>query len=90
MVILGLLFIYDAMRLAHRIVGPLYRFRKTIQAINAGEELDLMALRKDDFLQDMKDDFNEMLKVLEQRGAVVLKRTEAEQHRNQVLPAQHR
>ena len=36
---LGLLFIYDAVKLTHRIVGPLYRFRKTIQAVTAGEEI---------------------------------------------------
>ncbi len=30
-------------------------------------------LRKDDFLHELKDEFNEALKVLEQRGAVTLK-----------------
>ena len=37
-VFLGLLFIVDAVKTTHRLVGPLYRFRKTIQAITAGEE----------------------------------------------------
>jgi nitrogen fixation/metabolism regulation signal transduction histidine kinase len=76
-VLLGLLFIYDAVAFAHRVVGPIYRFRKTIQAVTAGEELDLINLRKGDFLMDMKDDVNAMLKALEQRGAVVLKKREA-------------
>src|SRR5262245_40909015 len=31
--------IYDAIKFAHRLVGPLYRFRRTIQAIAAGEEI---------------------------------------------------
>jgi hypothetical protein len=73
----GLVFTYDAMRFSHRLVGPLYRFRKTIQAIAAGEQVDLLTLRKGDFLQDMKDDFNEMLKVLEQRGVAIVKPKEA-------------
>jgi hypothetical protein len=70
--ILGLLFIYDAIRLSHRLVGPLYRFRKTIQAITAGDAPNLVTLRKGDFLQEMKDELNAMLKVLEERGAISL------------------
>jgi hypothetical protein len=72
-VFLGVLFIYDALVMTHRIVGPLYRFRKTIQGITAGEEVSLVTLRKDDFLKGMQDDFNDMLLVLHERGAVTLK-----------------
>ena len=70
---LGIGFIIDAVRYSHRIVGPITRFRKAIKAVTAGEEMDLMDLRKGDLLLPLKDDFNEMLKALEQRGAVVLK-----------------
>jgi hypothetical protein len=69
---LGFLFIYDSIKLTHRIVGPLYRFRKTIQAVTAGEEISLIRLREGDHLLEMRDDFNEMLKALEQRGAITL------------------
>jgi signal transduction histidine kinase len=69
----GLLFIYDMVCFSHRIAGPLYRFRKQLQAIKDGEELEMMVLRKDDFLQDLKDEFNEALKALEERGAVTFK-----------------
>jgi sensor histidine kinase YesM len=78
-VVVGLLFIYDAIKLTHRIVGPLYRIRKTLQAVAAGEEMDLVKLREGDLLQELKDDLNEMLKVLEQRGAVSLKSAETKQ-----------
>lgn len=64
---------FDAVRFAHRLVGPLYRFRKTVQAIAAGEPVALVQLRKGDLLMDLKDDFNVMLRQLEQRGLVVLK-----------------
>jgi methyl-accepting chemotaxis protein len=76
-VFLGVLFVYDAVTFAHRIVGPLYRFRKTLKAITAADELDLVTLRKGDFLQEMRDDFNEMIRALEQRGAVTVKAAEA-------------
>src|SRR5258708_5583519 len=70
---LGLVFIYDAAKLSHRIVGPLYRVRKTIQAVAAGGEVDLVVLRKGDYLLELRDDLNEMLRALEQRGAITIK-----------------
>ena len=63
----------DAVRFAHRLVGPLYRFRKTVQAMAAGEPVALVHLRKGDLLLDFQDDFNAMLKHLEQQGYVLLK-----------------
>jgi hypothetical protein len=69
---LGLITI-DAVRYMHRLVGPMYRFRKTIQAITAGEPVDPVQLRRHDFLQDIMKDFNDMLNVLEQKGVVVIK-----------------
>jgi methyl-accepting chemotaxis protein len=75
---LGLLFIYDSVKLSHRIVGPLYRFRKTVQAVTAGEEVVLIRLREGDHLQEMRDDLNEMLRALEQRGAITLRGSPAD------------
>jgi hypothetical protein len=85
-VTLGGLFIYDGIQLAHRIVGPLYRFRQVMKAIAAGEEVDLIRLRKGDFLLDMRDDFNEMIKALEQRGAVTLKPPASKNDKRETLP----
>jgi hypothetical protein len=72
---LALMFLYDCLKLTHRVVGPLYRFRKTIQAVTAGDEVDLITLRKGDYLEELKNEINTMLLELEQRGAVVLKRS---------------
>lgn len=77
------LFIWDAIKYAHRVVGPLYRFRRTVQAITAGEAVDLVRLRKGDFLLELQDEFNEMMKVLEQRGALVVKDPRAHQDKGQ-------
>jgi methyl-accepting chemotaxis protein len=73
------LFLYDTVKFTHRLVGPLYRFQKVIQAITAGEELTRVQLRQGDFLQELKDELNEMIEALEQRGAVVIKKAEAAQ-----------
>jgi hypothetical protein len=83
---LGGLFIYDGIKLTHRIVGPLYRFRQTIKAIASGEEVELIRLRKGDFLLELRDDLNEMIKALEQRGAVTLKPSESKQDKNDPVP----
>jgi nitrogen fixation/metabolism regulation signal transduction histidine kinase len=71
-VVVGILFIYDAVAFAHRIVGPLVRFRRVCQAVRDGEPVDLVKLRKGDFLQEFRDEFNDMLRALEQRGALTL------------------
>jgi hypothetical protein len=73
--LLALAFILDAVRLAHRVVGPTYAFRRVVRAITAGEEVPLVALRRGDFLGEFKDEFNDMLLVLAERGAVRLKGT---------------
>lgn len=86
-VLLGFMFVCDAARFAHRLVGPLVRFHKTVQAVTAGEEVDLVKLRQGDFLHELRDEFNEMLRALEQRGAVVLKTPVDEQDKDQPLAA---
>ena len=70
--LLGLMTL-DLVRFVHRLVGPIYRFRKTIQTIVAGEPVDKVQLRQGDFLKDMMKDFNDMLELLEQKGAIVVK-----------------
>ena len=69
----------EAVKTSHRVVGPLYRFRKAIKAITAGEVVEPIRLRDGDYLLEMRDDFNEMLMALERRGAVALKAPEARQ-----------
>lgn len=71
--VLGVLFIYDALVVTHRVVGPIVRFRRAVQAITDNDELTLINLRQGDYLTELRDDFNEMLKALEQRGAITIK-----------------
>lgn len=72
LLILGPPLTLDAIRFAHRLVGPLYRFRKAIQAIAAGESVEPIKLRNGDLLKEFQDDFNAMLRYLEQQGYVLL------------------
>jgi nitrogen fixation/metabolism regulation signal transduction histidine kinase len=67
---IGALFIYDAVKFTHRIVGPIYRLRQAMRAVAAGEGLKPITLRQNDLLQELKDEFNAMVRALEQRGAV--------------------
>jgi hypothetical protein len=71
--LLGLATIYDSLLFSHRLAGPIYRFRQVIKAITAGEPVDLVKLRQGDMLLEMRDEFNDLLRALEERGAVVLK-----------------
>jgi methyl-accepting chemotaxis protein len=68
----------DAVKFAHRVVGPIYRFRKTMQALAAGETVRPIRLRRDDFLTEMRDDFNQMLDTLQRQGVPVLKPAQSE------------
>jgi hypothetical protein len=70
-------FAWDAMRFTHRVAGPIYRFRRTIQAITAGEPVRRVKLRNGDQLNEVADDINEMLDALEERGAITIQRPPA-------------
>ena len=64
---------WDAIRFSHRLVGPLVRFRRTMQEVTRGEPVRPIKLREGDHLLDLRDDFNEMLDSLQRRGLPVLK-----------------
>jgi sensor histidine kinase YesM len=70
---------WDSIRFSHRLVGPLVRFRKTIQELAAGEPVRPIKLRDGDYLIEMRDEFNKMLEELQKRGTPVLKPTDPTQ-----------
>jgi hypothetical protein len=75
--------VWDAVKYTHRVVGPIYRFRKTLQAVAAGEPVRPVKLREDDFLTEMRDDINHMLESLQRQGVPVLKPAAAEEQQRQ-------
>lgn len=64
---------WDAIRFSHRLVGPLVRFRRTMQDIANGQPVRPIKLRDGDFLDDLRDDFNRMLETLQRQGLPVIK-----------------
>ena len=68
---------WDAVKFAHRVVGPVQNIRKSMQALAAGEAVRPVRLRRGDFLNEMRDDFNTMLEAFQRRGVPVLKPAES-------------
>ncbi len=54
-------FVWDTVKLTHRLAGPMYRFHKTVKSLAAGESVKPIKLRKGDFWQEFAADFNLML-----------------------------
>jgi methyl-accepting chemotaxis protein len=67
---------WDAVKLAHRMVGPLVRVRQGLQDVAAGQAIRPLRFRQGDYLGELRDDFNAMLESLQRRGVPVLKPTE--------------
>lgn len=57
---------YLSVRISHRICGPIYRIKKSLEAVQQGECPDRIVLRKGDELQDLAELFNEVLEKLYQ------------------------
>lgn len=60
------LFFWDALRLTHRIAGPLKRFRDALERLTRGESVAPLTLRRDDLLVEYQHAFNRYLMFLEQ------------------------
>jgi len=61
MVIVGLEVIAVTLFVSHKIAGPLYRFKKAIQALTEGDFSSEFKIRRLDQLQDLADAFNGMI-----------------------------
>ncbi len=59
------LFLWKALRLSHRIAGPLERFRYALESLQRGEQVKPLTLRRDDLLVDYQRAFNRYLAHLE-------------------------
>jgi methyl-accepting chemotaxis protein len=56
-----------SIRQSHRVVGPMARIKRTLEAIGNGDFSQRLTLRKGDVLQDLAEDINQMAQRLEQR-----------------------
>jgi hypothetical protein len=78
---------WDAVKLSHRLVGPLVRFHQTLQDLGAGKPVRPIRLREGDHLGDLRDAFNQMLETLQRQGVPVLKPTDPPESSPQRKPA---
>ena len=69
-------FLYDAMKLTHRLVGPVLRFKRVMQSIADGSEVAPVKLRKGDMFTEVADTLNQMLQTLAARGAIVVQKAD--------------
>jgi methyl-accepting chemotaxis protein len=74
---------WDAVKVAHRMVGPLVRIRQGLQDVAAGHPIRPLHFREGDYLNELKDDFNAMLESLQRRGLPVLKPAESDKQDSQ-------
>jgi hypothetical protein len=51
-------FVYDAIKLSHRFVGPMVRVRRALRELACGESIEPIVFRKRDFWQDVAANLN--------------------------------
>lgn len=54
-------YVVDTIKLSHRFAGPVYRLRRAIQDVAAGETPQAIKFRNNDFWQELAVDYNAML-----------------------------
>ena len=72
--LLGFVFIVpivirDLVKLSHRFAGPMLRMRRVMKQAAAGEKVEPVRFRKNDYWQDFAEDFNRVLERLPQGTA---------------------
>ena len=60
--------LFVGIRQSHRIVGPLNRIKRTLEAIGAGDFSQRITLRQGDALEDLAKTINQMAEALRQRS----------------------
>jgi len=78
LLLVGPVMAWDAIRFSHRLVGPLVRFRRTMEDVASGVPVRPIKLREGDHLVELRDDFNRMLEALQVRGVHVLRHDPAQ------------
>jgi hypothetical protein len=61
MIFLLPMFVLDTIKLSHRFAGPIYRLRRTIQAVAGGESPRKLKFRDFDFWHGLAEDYNKMI-----------------------------
>ena len=54
-------FIYRSVKFSHRFAGPIWRLRREMKNLGAGNHVEPIRFRRRDFWQELADDFNRVL-----------------------------
>jgi hypothetical protein len=57
---------YDLLRVSHRFAGPIFKLRRELRKIAAGEKIGPIGFREDDYWHDLASDFNAALAKLQE------------------------
>lgn len=60
--------IYDFLRVSNRLVGPVFRLRKAMRALAAGEHVEPIRFRDGDFWREFADEFNAVARRMHASG----------------------
>ncbi|HET6880534.1 MAG TPA: hypothetical protein VFI31_10290 [Pirellulales bacterium] len=60
--------VYDFLRVSNRLVGPLFRLRKAMRALAAGEHVEPLRFRDGDFWREFADEFNAVARLVHVSG----------------------
>jgi hypothetical protein len=69
MVLTAPAFLYDLLKLSHRIAGPLYRCRAVMRDMAAGKPVREFVPRKHDLVREFVESFNRLIRAWNARGA---------------------
>jgi hypothetical protein len=72
------MFVLDTIKLSHRFAGPIYRLRRTIQSVAAGEAPRHLKFRDFDFWQGLAEDYNKLIDRLTSQPTTVLPEPDVE------------
>jgi hypothetical protein len=63
--------LFDTLKFSHRVAGPLFRCRKTMQAMIDGRPVTEFTPRKHDLMEDLLQTFNGLIKEWNRRKCVI-------------------
>ena len=61
--------LYDALKITHRIAGPIYRLRKAMGKILAGETVGAVRFRDGDYFHEIAEEFNRVKDLIPDQSA---------------------
>jgi hypothetical protein len=60
---------FDLLRVSHRFAGPIFKLRRILQSIAAGEKVESVHFREDDYWHELAADFNAALEKIQEQSA---------------------